>query len=213
MKVIQGQIMKANASEQEEHDVGDKKKEGDSVTGSVGYDNLVDFVEEMQSDQIARHIVEEHIKAFVYLESRLLDNRNYDQWLSLFSAECLYWVPNRYELGDPRTQTGIYLDDQRRMTDRVSLIQTGFLHAQTPPSRTLRTITNIEQWGAPNGNIRVCMNALIWEYRKGQMHCFPARQAYEIRNDEKNLGRGSIQLKVVHLLDCDSPQGNYSFMY
>lgn len=205
--------MKTNISEQMEHDVGSDGQAGNSVINHIDYENLVDLIGEMQNDQVARHKVNDRVKEFVHLESRLLDNRNYDQWLSLFSAECLYWVPNRYELGDPRAQTGIYLDDQRRMIDRVSLIRTGFLHAQTPPSRTLRTLTNIEQWTAANGNVRTCMNIVIWEYRKGQLHSYPARQAYEIRNDVKKLGQGSIQLKVVQLLDCDSPQGNYTFMY
>jgi len=143
-------------------------------------------------------------------EARMLDDRRYDEWLALFADACLYWVPSRFEPGDPRTETSIYLDDRRRMGDRVAAIRTGHFHAQTPPSRTRRMLSNIEQWTADDGSLRARANVVIWEHRKGVTRSHPGWQAYEIMR--AGDGEPVIGTKVVCLLDCDAPQGNYGFI-
>jgi benzoate/toluate 1,2-dioxygenase beta subunit len=150
------------------------------------------------------------VARLIFHEAWLLDERRYDDWLAVFVPECLYWVPSRHEPGDPRTETGIYLDDRRRLADRVGLIRTGHLHAQIPPSRTRRMLTNIEQWRADDGALRARANVVIWEYRKGHTRANPGSQVYEIVRDAS--GALSIATKIVCLLDCDAPQGNYSFI-
>lgn len=143
-------------------------------------------------------------------EARLLDDRHYDDWLNLFAPECVYWVPRKPEPGDPRTESAIYLDDRRRMADRIAVIRTGYLHAQTPASRTCRTLSGIEAWTMPGGRLAARANVVIWEYRKGVTHAHPGLQVYEFTSDAR--GAQVIESKIVSLLDCDGPQGNYSFM-
>lgn len=143
--------------------------------------------------------------SLVFKEARLLDDRHYDEWLSMFAPQCLYWIPNRFEPGDPRMESGVYLDDLRRMADRIALIRTGHLHAQTPRSRTRRVLSNVEQFRAENGALLVRANLVIWEYRKGITRAYAGWQGYEIQS-------GLVASKIIALLDCDAPQGNYSFM-
>jgi 3-phenylpropionate/cinnamic acid dioxygenase small subunit len=80
----------------------------------------------------------------LHREARLLDARHYEEWLDLFVPRCVYWVPRNDVVGDPRVEPAIHFDDHRRLTDRIALIRTGHLHAQTPPSRTCRIISNVE---------------------------------------------------------------------
>ena len=154
--------------------------------------------------------IDDEVQRVLFHEARLLDDRRYDEWLALFAAECLYWVPSRSEPGDPRFETGIYLDDRRRLLDRVAMIRTGHLHAQIPPSRTRRMLANIEQWAAADGGLRARANVVIWEYRKGEIRAYPGWQAYEIVRDP--AGALALATKIVCLLDCDAPQGNYAFI-
>lgn len=154
--------------------------------------------------------VDDEVQHVLFREARLLDDRRYDEWLAQFAAECLYWVPSRNEPGDPRTESGIYLDDRRRLTDRVAMIRTGHLHAQIPPSITRRMLSNIEQWKAADGNLRARANVVIWERRKGETRAYPGWQAYEIVRDAS--GALVIATKIVCLLDCEAPQGNYAFI-
>lgn len=150
------------------------------------------------------------VARLLFEEARLLDERRYDDWLAKFLPRCLYWVPRRFEPADPRTETGIYLDDRRRLGDRVAMIRSGHLHAQTPPSRTRRMLSNIEHWTGPDGGLRARANMVIWEFRKGQMRSYAGSQIYALAPDTR--GCLAVQTKIVHLLDCDAPQGNYSFI-
>lgn len=150
------------------------------------------------------------VARLLYREARLLDQRRYDDWLAMFAPECLYWVPASADPGDPRGESGIYLDDRRRMVDRVAMIRTGHLHAQTPPSRTLRMLSGIEPWTLADGAPAARANVVIWEYRKGQTRAYPGLQVYQFVRD--TAGALLLANKIVSLLDCDAPQGNYSFM-
>ncbi len=175
------------------------------------YARLSVFLREARADVLpAAGEADAELTSILLREARLLDERRYDDWLALFAGECLYWVPSRYEPGDPRSETAIYLDDRRRLGDRIAAIRSGFLHAQTPPSRTRRMLSNVECWTRPDGGFGARANVVIWEQRKGETRARPGWQAYEIVRGES--GRLAIATKIVLLLDCDSPQGNYAFI-
>ena len=173
------------------------------------YAHLAAFLDDARA-RVACATPQDDATRLVLAEARLLDERRYDEWLALFAGECLYWVPSRYEPGDPRTETAIYLDDRRRLLDRVAAIRTGHFHAQTPTSRTRRMLSNIEQWSADDGSVRARANVVIWEHRKGVTRSHPGWQAFEMVRDA--AGALVIRSKVVCLIDCDAPQGNYAFI-
>lgn len=188
-------------------------KAGDPVlyVNDAGYRRLWAVLQEARArSPTASAAADDEVAQTLFREARLLDDRHYDQWLAAFAPECLYWVPSRSEPGDPRTETGIYLDDRRRLTDRVEMIRTGHLHAQIPASRTRRMLSNIEQWTPADGALRASANVVIWEYRKGQTRAYPGSQVYELVRDP--TGVLVLATKIVCLLDCDAPQGNYSFI-
>jgi len=174
------------------------------------YERLAVFIAHMQADsETADAIADDEILKLLYLESRLLDQRLFEKWMELFSADLIYWVPMVWGPQDPKFESSIYLDDRRRLGDRVGAILTGALHAQTPPSRTRRMLSNLEQWNVSDHEMRVRANVVIWEYRKHETRSYPGTQEYEIVRDS---GKLSIRTKVVRLLNSDSPQGNYSFI-
>jgi 3-phenylpropionate/cinnamic acid dioxygenase small subunit len=174
------------------------------------YARLADFSEQMQADsEMADAMPDDDIVKLLFLESRLLDQRFFEKWMDLFSQELIYWVPMIWGPQNPKFESSIYLDDRRRLGDRVGAILTGALHAQTPPSRTRRMLSNLEQRNISDNEIRVRANLVIWEYRKHETRSYPGTQEYEIVRDS---GKLLIRTKVVRLLNSDSPQGNYSFI-
>ena len=114
------------------------------------------------------------------------------------------------EPADPRTQSGVYLDDRRRMADRVAMLRTGHLHAQMPASRTRRMLSNIECWSGDAGAIVARANLTLWEHRKAVTKAWPAFQIYEIVGDP--AGGALIATKIICLLERDAPLGNYAFI-
>ncbi len=177
------------------------------------YEQLYRLWHEVRKPDAFEGLASDDAMALLVREARLLDDRHYDEWLSLYAPECLYWVPNRFEPADPRMESGIYLDDRRRMADRIALIRTGHLHAQTPPSRTRRMLSNAEQRRLPGGQVLVRSNVVLWEYRKGTLRTYAGWQCHEITpGPDGDLARGLIATKILSFLDCDAPQGNYTFI-
>jgi 3-phenylpropionate/cinnamic acid dioxygenase small subunit len=149
-----------------------------------------------------------HIARYLSWEARLLDTGRYREWLKLLTENCIYWIPSTREPGDPRRHCGVNFDDRRRLVDRITLIETGALHAQTPPSRTCRMITNVECWQEQD-HLDVRSNLILMEYRAGRMTCYAGSQHHEFVGQPHDW---RIRKKVIHLLDCDQPQGNITFI-
>src|SRR5215469_14369458 len=80
----------------------------------------------------------------LYREARLLDDRCYREWLELFGEDARYWIPCNGEGTDPEREITLVYDDLPRLRDRVERLASGVAHAQTPPSRTKRLISNVE---------------------------------------------------------------------
>jgi 3-phenylpropionate/cinnamic acid dioxygenase small subunit len=148
------------------------------------------------------------VESALFHEARLLDSRQYRSWLSRFSDDCVYWIPLDPE-GDPREQVSFFLDDKRRMEDRIGLLETGWAHAQTPASRTRRTVSNVEAWPLDNDEVLARCSVVTWEYRRERLTPFVSRNDYIL----SSLGDDwSVQLKIVELVDSHGDVRKFSFL-
>lgn len=191
-----------------------------TVSEQVAYvdDELYDKLIEFSNTGRSRTGISDPSRAveaelYLFREARLLDDRRYEDWLALFAPECIYWVPASVAPGDPRQETSIHLDDYRRLADRIALIRTGYLHAQTPPSRTRRMLTNVETWQQDEQTLLVRSNIAIWEYRHGVMRHYVGWQEHVLTGaDGGSLEARHIKYKCINLLNCDASHGNLTFI-
>ena len=180
-----------------------------SVVEDGLYQRLVDLVAHEPRD---RGPGDEHLRPAVeqalYHEARMLDDRCYRAWLDRFTDDCIYWIPLDPN-GDPRHQVSYLLDDQRRMQDRIGLLETGWAHAQEPPSRTCRTVSNVEAWPLPDGEVLARCSTVTWEHRRDRLTAFASRNDFVLAF----LGEyWAIRLKVVRLVDCGGDVRKFSFV-
>ncbi len=134
-------------------------------------------------------------------EARLLDRLLYEEWLTLFTPECAYWIPSTPEGGDPRTEIAISFDDRRRLEDRVFRLRTGYAWSQAPASRTARMISNVEVFGCGRDDQQmVRSNFSISEFWDGEIRVLAGWAAHRLRKIE---GVWKISAKQVNLLNCD----------
>jgi benzoate/toluate 1,2-dioxygenase beta subunit len=179
------------------------------VTGSL-YDRLVAEALAMRArTEPADGPATVEAAPVLYHEARLLDGRHYREWLTLLAEDCVYWLASDLDKLDPRHQSAVNFDDRRRLADRITVIETGELRAQDPPSRTMRSITNVEAWPAADGVLEVRSNLVIWEYRRGRMERYVGWQEHRLVGGP---ARWRIVKKVINLLDADAPQGNVTFI-
>jgi 3-phenylpropionate/cinnamic acid dioxygenase small subunit len=134
-------------------------------------------------------------------EARLLDQLRYEQWLEMFTSECIYWVPSTPNVGDPRREVSIMFDDRRRLEDRVYRLRTGFAWSQAPASRTVRLITNVEVFTTDNVTARMLRsNFVISEFWGDEVRMLSGWAGHRVIRDREAW---KIQAKQVNLIDCD----------
>lgn len=103
------------------------------------------------------------ICAFLYREARLLDDREWDEWLTLYAEDCEYWMPawddDDQLTEDPQSEMSlIYYPNRNGLEDRVFRIKTERSGASTPEPRTCHMLANVEVLAERGGQVDVRYN-------------------------------------------------------
>jgi 3-phenylpropionate/cinnamic acid dioxygenase small subunit len=143
-------------------------------------------------------------------EARLLDQLRYDDWLALYTAECIYWVPSTPAAGDPRREISVMFDDRRRLEDRIYRFRTGYAWSQAPASRTVRLIANVEVFATGRDEVRMLRsNFLISEFWGDETRVLTGWAGHRV---VREADQWKIQAKQVNLIDCDQSIRNPSII-
>ena len=177
------------------------------------YRDLIAHFADRQDD--ARAVIEvaarDEFRRLLEREARLLDQLRYDDWLSMYSPECIYWVPSTPKGGDPRREIAITFDDRRRLEDRVYRLRTGFAWSQAPASRTVRLITNVEVFATASDDARMLRsNFLISEFWGDETRLLAGWAGHRVVRSDDGW---KIQAKQVNLIDCDQSIRNPSIIF
>ena len=126
------------------------------------------------------------VEQFLYREARLLDDRKFRDWLTLFTDDVRYWMasrtnrypksskaisildPDRYVEDDVGREDELAILDETKETlsGRVARLDTGMAWAEDPPSRTRHMVSNIEvEAGDVESELRVYSNFIVYRSR------------------------------------------------
>jgi benzoate/toluate 1,2-dioxygenase subunit beta len=160
-------------------------------------------------------VTRDDAEQFLIHEARLLDERRFDEWLALFTADCLYWLP----IGDSDSELepSIVYDTRTRLEERVFRLNETRAYAQEPPSRTQHNISNVDVEAPPDdGPVTLRCHLTLFEIRVGDAsqaglgvpQILAGRCEYRCtRGPEWRIAR-----KTVWLLTRDQPLANLSFI-
>jgi len=109
------------------------------------------------------------VEDFLFHEAALLDEWKLDEWEALLDDDATYYVPPNDDLGGGYKDT-LYIisDDRERIRQRVIRIKDPNCHAEYPPSRTCRLITNVRIMGVEGDLVTVQANFVCYRYRRFQ---------------------------------------------
>jgi benzoate/toluate 1,2-dioxygenase beta subunit len=182
----------------------------------ANYRELIAAFSDWQDDAraVTDFAVRDEFRRLLEREARLLDQLRYDEWLNMYAAECIYWVPSTPQAGDPRREISVMFDDRRRLQDRIYRLRTGFAWSQAPASRTVRLITNVEVFAAARAGVRMLRcNFLISEFWGDETRVLTGWAGYRMVretaappspvNEQASASNWKIQAKQVNLIDCD----------
>ena len=106
-----------------------------------------------QRDDITELLLQHAVEKFLHREAEMLDERRYEEWLSLLADDVRYWMPMRRnvkfgELEREFTREGLdvnwFDEGKETLTRRVNQILTGVHWAEEPLSRICHMISNVQ---------------------------------------------------------------------
>ncbi|NLY17285.1 MAG: benzoate 1,2-dioxygenase small subunit [Gammaproteobacteria bacterium] len=115
----------------------------------------------------------EQIQAFIHREARLLDDRQWDEWLACYHEEVTYWLPcwdDEDKLTeDPQSELSlIYYPNREGLEDRVYRIRTERAgSASLPEPRTTHLRSNLEVLETQGAVVKVRFN---WQTNSHRYH-------------------------------------------
>ncbi|GGJ05126.1 benzoate 1,2-dioxygenase small subunit [Halopseudomonas pertucinogena] len=115
----------------------------------------------------------EQIQQFIFREARLLDDRQWDEWLTCYHEDATYWMPCWDDedtlTEDPQTELSlIYYPNRAGLEDRVYRIKTERSSASSMPEpRTTHLRTNIEILEQEGSTVKLRYN---WQTNSHRYH-------------------------------------------
>ena len=113
-------------------------------------------------------------EAFLFHEADLLERWRLDDWHGLFLADGRYEIPALDDPdGDASSSQFFVADDAELLVARITRLKSRNAHAENPPSRTHRMISNVTVGGGPDDD-SVCVGAnfIVHRLRDGQIDVF-----------------------------------------
>lgn len=140
----------------------------------------------------------------IYSEARLLDAQRWDEWLSLYCEDAVYWVPAFRMDGsyteDPATELSmIFINGRGGLGDRIFRIRTEIALSATPVPRTSHLVGQVILDNDDGRHIRAYASwQVVWsnDIRGSQVRA--GSYEYELRRED---GQFRIARKKILLLD------------
>jgi 3-phenylpropionate/cinnamic acid dioxygenase small subunit len=141
----------------------------------------------------------------LYREALLLDQGNFEDWLDLYTADCLFWMP---AWRDDGTQTEnpdrelslIFYRGRRNLEDRVQRIRSGFSVASVVMPRVAHMIGNVLAEAVDENRVRVDSSFIVnvQDVRVNRGHAYFGRYEHELRFEN---GVWKISQKIIRLMN------------
>lgn len=116
------------------------------------------------------------VEDFLYAEADLLDAWRYDDWLALFEEGARYEIPTTDHRGWSPHESGSFVDDDwDLLRARVKRLKSRKAHAENPPSRTHRLVSNVRLHEESGDSLRITASFVVHRARDGQFDTYVGR--------------------------------------
>ncbi len=104
---------------------------------------------------------------FMYEEAEFLDNRDFNDWLNILDNSFTYTVSIGNNKFEEDVDGGVVLcnDNIERVTIKLKRFETEFAWSEIPPSKTVRSISNIRIAEIKSSIITVHSNEILYRNR------------------------------------------------
>lgn len=127
-------------------------------------------------------VTRSELEDFLFAEAALLDEWRLDEWLTLFEPGARYWVPaaGASDDADPATALFYIADDYHRLTERVKRLKKRTAHAEFPPSRCRRLISNVRILSRDDAGLKVTSNYVTYRSKMAKTDAYFGHHVYDL---------------------------------
>lgn len=146
------------------------------------YDEVVALVDGVRRRPAADPGLAHRVALLLAHEARLLDDAVFDAWLEQWTDDAVFWVPHGVAVHPGRDQS-LWLDDRRRLGERIQWRREPSAWGQQPPSTTVRVLGVVEAW--QDADRVVARSAIVLhEQRRGRSQQLAGHQIHELVGDD-----------------------------
>ena len=150
----------------------------------------------------AQHEVEQ----FLYKQAELLDTKQWEKYIALFSADGLYWMPPdaSYETWDG--QPAIFAEDKNLMTVRMNRVLHPDAWSQRPLWGTNHVVYNVIVEKESKTEVLVRSRFHMMELRRDDVRHFAGSYMHQLKK-----GKGGFQIKLQRV-DMTNAESAYYYV-
>lgn len=144
------------------------------------------------------------VEQFLFHEARLLDQRRLDDWLSLWTSDGMYWIPQQHGQQSPYDHISLAWEDKMLREVRVKRLTNARNWSQQPVTRTARLVGNVTAAGYDAaGSLVVHSVFQMTEWRKCEPRQWAGNMSHKL---EAHGDSWRIRFKRVDLVNCEAVQ-------
>lgn len=144
------------------------------------------------------------IERLLYDEADYLDQADLENWMTLYTEDGAYWMPQSPDQTDPATQISLFYDDRLLMNIRRLNFGSDLAASMAYPVRASHIIGNIRirDWDATTGICKVTANFHAAVLLRNEQTLYAGRYTFVLAAGEGGL---KIRHKRVDIINCDTP--------
>ena len=143
------------------------------------------------------------VERLLYRQAEILDEKQWDDWLALFTEDGHYWMPAEPDQTDGEGVPNIFWEDLNLMKLRIRRNDHPRAHSQAPANRLCHVVSNvIIESEDSNGDIIARSRFHCAEYLRYDVRSFTGKYRHVL----KKSGTGyKISLQRVDLVNREGP--------
>ncbi|MEA5155287.1 aromatic-ring-hydroxylating dioxygenase subunit beta [Raineyella sp.] len=138
----------------------------------------------------------------IWREARILDEKDYLTWETLFTDDGMYVIPIDPATEDFAASLNMIYDDARMRRMRVERMMQGYSPSAVAAARTVRTISRFTVDEVSDTAVTLTSAQVLVAYKRGRTDTLGAALSHTIALSDDG---DRIALKVVRLLNSDDP--------
>ncbi len=151
--------------------------------------------------------IQHDVEQFLYRQAHCLDAKSWQDWIDLFTADGIYWMPPDASYKTWDGQPAIFAEDKNLMTVRMLRVLHPDAWSQRPLWETNHVVSNVSiQKQNKNGDIEVTSRFHMMELRRDDVRHFAGLYTHHLKKTKSGY-RAKLQR-----VDMANAQAAYDYV-